>query len=142
MEVVPAPAVGEEYRFARSVSRLSLFYGLFAGLNVALAAVGWLMLRTGWISSWGPWEPWPHPPLMAWTYVGASGWSLLVIRAAAALAAWDALRIRAVWGRGFAIVAGALAMTQFPIGLMLGAYTLISLLGKRGATLYGRLRRA
>lgn len=139
---VPPAAIGEEYRFARTVSRLSWFYVLFAGLNIALVAVGWGMLRAGWVSSWGPWEPWPHPPLMTWTYMGAGAWTFLVIRAAFALAAWDALKTCAVWGRVMAMVAGAVAFTQFPIGLMLGAYTIVSLGGKRAASLYGRLARA
>lgn len=140
--VVPPAAAGQEYSFARTVSRLSQFFGLFACLNVALAAVGWAMMRAGWVTSWSPWEPWPHPPLMAWTSLGAGAWGLLVIRAAFALAAWEALRTHAASGRGVAIVAGAVAFTQFPIGLMLGAYAIISLAGKRGAVLYSRLVRA
>lgn len=139
--IVPTPGAGEDYRFARTVSRLSQFFALFAGLNVALAAVGWAMMRAGWVTSWGPWEPWPHPPLMAWTYLGAGAWGLLVIRAAFALAAWEALRIRAALGRGVAIVAAAVAFSQFPVGLMLGAYAIFNLAGKRGATLYSRLVR-
>jgi hypothetical protein len=137
----PRATLGEEYRFARTVRRLGLFYALFAGLNIALVAVGWLTLRAGWLTSWGPWEPWPHPPLMAWTYLGAGAWIFLVIRAAFAVAAWDALRTRSAYGRAVAIVAGVVAFTQFPIGLLLGAYTIVSLAGKRGATLYGRLIR-
>jgi hypothetical protein len=32
-----------------------------------------------------------------------------------------------------------MAITQFPIGLVLGAYTLVKLLGKRNAELFGQL---
>lgn len=137
----PAETAGELDRMARVVSRLSLYYLLFAGLNVVLGAMGILTMRLGWSATTGPWEPWPHPPLMEWTYMGAEAWILLAIRTAIALAAWNGLRTRAANGRGMAVAAGAAAFTQFPIGLMLGGYTLVSLMGKRAATIYARLAR-
>ncbi|HWE84050.1 MAG TPA: hypothetical protein VG267_03850 [Terracidiphilus sp.] len=138
----PAAAAGERDRFAREIGRLSLFYALFAGVNIVLGGIGLFLARTGWMAASGPWEPWPHLPLMAVTYQGASAWALLVIRTGMALVAWDSLQARRPGGRRAAIVAGALAFTQFPIGLMLGAYTLVSLMGKRGARLYTRLLKA
>jgi hypothetical protein len=38
-----------------------------------------------------------------------------------------------------AIVAAVVALTQFPIGLMLGAYTLAKLVGKQTAELCAKL---
>lgn len=138
---VTAATAGEQDRMARVVSRLSLYYVLFAGLNVVLGGLGLLMTHLGWAATTGPWEPWPHPPLMEWTYMGAMAWSLLAIRVALALAAWDGLRARAGSGRGIAVAAGAAAFTQFPVGLMLGGYTLVSLMGRRAAAVYAHLPR-
>lgn len=140
--IPPAAAAGEQDRFAREIGRLSLFYALFAAVNIALGGIGLFLARTGWMLASGPWEPWPHPPLMAWTYFGAAAWALLVVRTGMALVAWYSLQARRPGGRTAAIVAGALAFTQFPVGLMLGAYTLVSLLGKRGRRLYARLLKA
>lgn len=138
----PAATAWELDRMARVVNRLSLYYALFAGLNVVLAAMGLLMTRLGWAATTGPWEPWPHPPLMEWTYMGAAAWSFLVIRLALALAAWDGLRTRVAGGRRIATLAGAMAFTQFPIGLMLGGYTLVSLMGRRSSMVYASLAKA
>jgi hypothetical protein len=37
------------------------------------------------------------------------------------------------------MVAAFVGMTQFPIGLLLGAFTLVKLIGKHSAALYARL---
>jgi len=39
-------------------------------------------------------------------------------------------------------VAGIVAMTQFPIGLMLGAYTIVKLAGRRSASFYAGMMRS
>jgi hypothetical protein len=48
------------------------------------------------------------------------------------------LRDRTDGARLVAGMAGVIAMTQFPVGLLLGAYTLVKLLGKRNAELFVR----
>jgi len=90
----------------------------------------------------GPWEPWPHPPSTAWTYIGVPAWSILILRILMSLSAWGALKDRAACGRPVGIVAGIVAMTQFPIGLMLGAYTIVKLAGRRSASLYAGMMRS
>ena len=127
------------YEFARTIRRLSLYWLLFAGLNVALGVTGLIMAGAGLSQHAGPWEPWPHPPLLGWTYLGAAAWALLLTRAVMALAAGMALRDHAECARPVAITAAAVAMTQFPIGLVLGAFTLAKLAGSRSATLFHRL---
>ena len=89
------------------------YWLLFAGLNSALGAIGWPMVQAG------PWEPWPHQPLMEWTLAGDAAWMLLAVRLALAVVAGLALRERAAWGRWPAVAAGVAAFTQFPIGLVL-----------------------
>jgi hypothetical protein len=122
--------------FARTISRLSLFWYLFAGLNLVLGAAGLIMIYTGTPGLAGPWEPWPHPPIWAWTVAGPVAWSLVITRAALAIAAGLGLKRLADWGRPVAMLAAVVAFAQFPIGLLLGAYTLAVLLGKRNAMLY------
>jgi hypothetical protein len=128
------------YSLAQSLRRLSRYWLLFAGLNLALGTAGLVMLQMGLTSHAGPYEPWPHPPLLAWTYLGASAWMLLIARVVMAGAAGMALRDGVDCARPVAMVAAVVALTQFPIGLMLGAYTLAKLAGKQNAELCARLR--
>ena len=132
----------EEEGFARSLRRLGHWHLLFAGLNAALGAIGVFALVGGWTAVQGPWEPWPHPPFTAWTYLGVASWSLLLLRVLMSLSTWGALKGRAESGRAVAIVAGIVAMTQFPIGLMLGAYTIAKFGGSRSASLYADMMRS
>lgn len=128
------------YGFAQSLRRLSRYWFLFAGLNVALGAAGLIMQQVGLTGHAVPYEPWPHPPLLVWTYLGASAWTLLAVRVVMAAVAGMALRDGVECARPVAIVAAVVALTQFPIGLMLGSYTLAKLVGKQSAELCARLR--
>lgn len=126
------------YQFGRTIRRLRRFWFWFAGLNVALGALGLILVQFGLSRQAGPWEPWPHPPLIDWTFAGGSGWTLLIVRTILALAAANGLRNRTDWARLVTGMAAIIAMTQFPFGLLLGAYTLVKLLGKRNAELFKR----
>jgi hypothetical protein len=132
----------EENGFLRTLRRLSRFHLYFAGLNAALGLTGLAMMLLGNTRTMGPWEPWPHPPMLEWTYIGAAAWSFVILRAVLSLFAWHALKVHAECGRPVAMVAGVLAFTQFPIGLILGAWTLAKLTGKRSAGLYAGAMRA
>lgn len=131
-----AGEAAEMYQFGRTISKLRQYWFFFACLNVALGVTGLVLVQAGWTHSLGPWEPWPHPPLLAWTYLGGSAWALLIVRIALAAMASIGLRERAGWSRLMTGLAAILAFTQFPIGLVLGAYTLVKLLGKRNAELF------
>lgn len=143
---IPAKAAGMAtageaaalYQFGRTIRRLRHFWFLFACLNVALGVAGLIMVQIGLSHQPGPWEPWPHPPLIDWTFLGGSGWALLITRIVLAAAASVGLRDRTDWARLVTGMAAIFAMTQFPIGLLLGAYTLVKLLGKRNAELFAR----
>jgi hypothetical protein len=124
------------YQFGRRIRRLQQFWFLFAGLNVALGVAGLITVQMGLSHRVGLWEPWPHPPLIDWTFLGGSGWALLTTRSVFALAAGIGLRERVEWARLVTGTAAIVALTQFPIGLLLGAYTLVKLLGKRNAELF------
>ncbi len=124
------------FAFRQILRRLRQYWFLFACLNVALGVAGLVMVLTGWSHHVGPWEPWPHPPLLEWTYLGASAWTWLILRVALAAAASIGLRDRAKWARLVTGMAAVVAFTQFPIGLVLGAYTLVRVLGTRNAALF------
>lgn len=137
----PLTAAGQSaavYQFGRTIRRLRQFWFLFAGLNVALGVAGLILVQLGWSHQVVPWEPWPHLPLVDWTFLSDSAWALLVMRIVFAVAAGIGLRERADWARVVTGTAAIVAMTQFPIGLLLGAYTLVKLLGKRNAELFER----
>lgn len=134
-----APTATEEQmqqRFNRTMQMLGRFLYLFAGLNLALGAVGLVMMQFGMTTNAGPWEPWPHPPAWQWTMAGGVAWTLLVSRMfAAALAAWGLLA-HAEWGRPVALLAGAMAFVEFPIGMALGVYTWAKPFGRKHGALY------
>jgi len=121
------------------VRRLQQSWFLFACLNVALAVAGLMMVQFGVLNRPGPWEPWPHPPLLQWTYVGGLAWGLLIVRVALAAAASIALRDRTNWARLATGMAAVMAFTQFPIGLMLGAFTLVKVMGPGNRKLFEKL---
>jgi hypothetical protein len=135
----PTSDPAQLYVFARTIRRLTRYWFLFACLNVALGVAGLVMAQLGVIAHPGPWEPWPHPPLLEWTYVGGPAWVLLIARVALAAGASMALRDHADYARPISMVAAFVGMTQFPIGLLLGAFTLVKLIGKHSAALYARL---
>lgn len=58
---------------------------------------------------------------------------------ALAAAAGPALRERTAWEQRMAVAASVVALTQFPTGLVPGAYTLVKLAGRRNAALYEKL---
>ena len=80
--------------------RLRQYWFLFACLNVALGVAGLVMVQFGVLHRAGPWEPWPHPPLLEWMYIGGSAWGLLIARVALAAAASIALATAQI-GRGW-----------------------------------------
>lgn len=125
----PSPGrFSRDLRSERAIARLGRFWLLFAGINIVLGAMGLFAVQTALTSGAGPWEPWPHPPLMEWTLIGAGAWTLLLARIAASFAAGFGLLHHADWARPVAFLAALAAITQFPIGLVLGAYTLVELL--------------
>jgi hypothetical protein len=124
------------FAFGQIIRRLQQYWFLFACLNVALGVAGLVTAQLGWSHQFGPWEPWPHPPTLEWTYQGGSAWTLLIVRAALAAAAGLGLRNRTRWARLVTGIAAVMAFTQFPIGLVLGAYTLVRVLGKRNVALF------
>lgn len=125
--------------YAAMVRKLGLWLVLFAIFNAGLGAAG---LINGFVAHRmpaGPFEPWPHPPLLAWTYIGIAAWVLLALRFVMAILGGAALRVQAPWGRRIATVAAALALTEFPIGLLFGAYALVRLMGRRNTGLYAAI---
>jgi zinc-ribbon domain len=137
-----AAGTGEEARlgkFDRAIRRLSRYWYLFAGINIVLGAMGLFAIQTSLTVHPGPWEPWPHPYIWNWTMAGGLAWSLLAARIVLSFAAGWGLQRRADWGRVVAMFAGIISILQFPVGLVLGVYTLQALLGRHHATMYDHL---
>lgn len=128
----------EIYVFGRTMRKLRQYWFLFACLNVALGVAGIAMVQLGVSHETGPWEPWPHPPFTELSYSGGWAWPLLIIRIALAAAASLGLRDRTNWARLVTGLAAVMAFTQFPFGLLLGAYTLVKILGMRNKELFGK----
>jgi hypothetical protein len=125
--------------FERVIRNLSRFWYLFAGLNLVLGLTGLFLVQTGLASTPGPWEPWPHPPLWEWTLVGGAAWTLVITRVVLSAAVGWGLQNHTDWGRPVAIASGIFSLLQFPIGLVLGTYTLAVLIGKHHGELYHQL---
>jgi hypothetical protein len=66
-------------------------------------------------------------------------WVILVARTGLALMAGWGLLERTEWGRVVAIAAAILSLLRFPLGTVLGIWTLVLLLGYRNTTLYDQL---
>lgn len=122
----------------RAIRMLARFWFLFAVLSFALGAVGLFMVMTGQTTAAGPWEPWPHPPIWNWTFIGQAAWMIVIIRVVLSLAAGWGLSHRSDWALPVAVSAAIFAVLQFPIGAVLGLYTLIVLL-RGGARLHPKV---
>lgn len=126
----------EQTRFDHNVHRLSHYWIIFAALTLVLGLAGYFMGPAGTGAYTAPYEPWPHPPVWNWTFVPSVVWILLASRVVLSLLAAWGLKERFNWSRPVAILAGAVAITQFPIGLILGAYTIALLVGKHRAAMF------
>jgi hypothetical protein len=132
------PLTTDEIEYAnadRIMRRLSRYWYLFAALSFGLGATGLFMVMTGLTTTVGPWEPWPHPPAWNWTFAGHAAWMIVIVRVVLSLAAAWGLGHRTDWARPVAVAAGAFALLQFPIGAVLGVYTLLELLVRRRGVL-------
>jgi len=125
-----------QQHFDHAVHRLSHFWFGFAALNAALGLVGLIMLSMGVTRISGPWEPWPHPPGWEWTAGAGVVWTLVLSRIVVSILAGWGLKEHTEWGRPVALLAAAVALLQFPIGVALGIYTFGVLIGKQHASLY------
>lgn len=122
--------------YVTTIRKLGLWFLLFAALNAGLGIAGIVTGMATHPHVFKPFEPWPHPLLLEWTYLGASAWILLTLRVLLALVAGAALRVHAPVGRRLASAGAAIAVTQFPIGLLFGTYALVRLVGRANETMY------
>jgi len=126
----------ERAHFDRIIRTLGHLWYAFAALSVTLAIIGLFMVQTGLMNSAGPWEPWPHPPVWSKILAGSGGWALAFSRIVLGAAAGWGLIHRTDWCRVVAILASAIALTQFPMGAVLGVFTLIMTIGRHRIELY------
>jgi len=126
----------DQQRFDQSIRRVSRYWYLFAGLNVALGVAGLVLFDLHLTGLSQPWEPWPHPPGWSWTMAANIVWTLFASRVLLSLLAGWGLKEHAEWGRPVTLLAAAVSLLQFPIGVALAIYTFGVLFGKQHAALY------
>jgi hypothetical protein len=135
--------------YAGKVRALGIVWLAYAGLSLVLGAVGLSFAHAflgghfgphfgPWMN--GPWARGPLPPMWFGPAMMHFAWAFLVVRACVALVAGWGLLERTEWGRVVAIVAAVFSLLRFPIGTVLGIWTLVLLLGYRNTTLYEQLQ--
>lgn len=116
--------------------------------HLHLLAVLWLVravlnlipaLFVGAFRHWGwPVQVPPEFRSMLNLVMGGIGWLLLLRVVACAVAAWG-LFDREPWARLYTIIVSALSLIEFPVGTILGIYSLWVLLPESSATEYRQL---
>ena len=145
---VPVPPVpGLEFQldsYAGKVKLLSIFWFIYAGLNLVLGFAGLAIMRAFFSGQFAPWMhgPWAHGPMPP-EFLGSAliplVWAFLILRVGLALLAAWGLLAHTRWGRILAIIVAILSILKFPFGTAMAIWTLIVLLGYRNARLYEQL---
>jgi len=102
------------------------------GLKIATAGLFLFILVSGSVFVGGNGE---RSGLLGNALLGALGFVLLLASAAAGafdLMAAAGVRRRTAWGRALGVIAGVLLVPLFPVGTVLGLFTLTGLLGPDG----------
>ncbi len=142
-----APVPGFQFQlqsYAGKVRALGIVWLAYAGLSLVLGAAGLSFANaflSGHFGPWmnGPWARGPFPPFWFGPAMMHFAWVILVARTGLALMAGWGLLERTEWGRVVAIAAAILSLLRFPLGTVLGIWTLVLLLGYRNTTLYDQL---
>ena len=126
--------------YASRIRALSIVWFVYGGLSLVFGLVG-LHFANGFFNGrFGPWGHGPFGPGFLGPGFLHFMWAVVVVRAALALIAGWGLMERAPWGRVVAVVAAIVAMFHtFPLGIALGIWTLVTLLGYRNTVLYDQL---
>jgi hypothetical protein len=132
--------------YASRIRALSIVWFVYGGLSLVFGVIGLFFANAalnGAFGRWGnhsrlfdgPWGPGVFGPGFL-HFV----WAFIAVRAALAIVAGWGLMERAPWGRAVAVVAAIVAMFHtFPLGVALGIWTLVTLLGYRNTVLYDQL---
>lgn len=132
--------------YAGRIRALSIVWFVYGGLTLAFGMIGLFFAKAAMNGAFGHWEghsrlfdsPW-GPGVFGPGFLHFV-WAITVVRAALALIAGWGLMERAQWGRVVAVVAAFIAMFHtFPLGIALGIWTLVTLLGYRNTVLYDQL---
>jgi hypothetical protein len=131
--------------YSNRVRALSTVWFIYGGLVLITGLIGLSFANSVFNGGFGPWMrgPWSHggfpfgpgfgPMILRFAWVNA------IVRAALAFLAGWGLMERAPWGRVVAIVAAFICLVTGPIGIGIGIWTLVTLLGYRNTTLYDQL---
>ena len=139
--VIP-PIPGLQFQlqaYAGKIRVLAIFWFIYAGLALLTGFAGMAFFRAAMSGAFGNWMHGPMPPLFMGHFLLQFFWVILVARVALAVCAGWGLMQHAQWGRIVAIVAAIFSILKFPLGMAMGIWTLVVLLGYRNGTLYEQL---
>jgi len=132
--------------YAGKVKALAIVWFIYAGFSffTGIAALTFAQTFFHRFGNWnnGPWLGAPGYEWFGWSFMRSFlplAWAVLVVRTCLAVMAGWGLFERAQWGRVVAIVAAVFILLKFPVGTVLGVWTLVVLLGYRNTTLYNQL---
>lgn len=128
----------EAQAHAGKVRALAICWFVYAGLAVLTGIIGMSFTRLFLMGPFGPWFHPGHPMPLPLPAVLHLIWISIVFRAVLALIAGWGLWEHTGWGRIVAIVSAILGLIKFPLGTLLGIWTLVVLLGYRNSRLYER----
>lgn len=138
--ISPIPNFGfqvENYR--GKIRALGFVWLLYAAISLLVGFAGLSFLKNLFAGHYGPWMNGGAPPAWVVPIILNFGWAAVLVRFGLAVAAGVGLLKYAPWGRVVAIIAAIFCILKFPIGTAVAIWTLVVLLGCRGATLYRQL---
>lgn len=125
--------------YAGKVKTLSILWFVYAGLSLLMGIAGATFARDFMMGGLGHWMHGPVPPFLMGPFFIHLIWLAVAVRVGLALVAAWGLWEHTQWGRIVAIVVGILSLLRFPLGTLLGVWTLVLMLGYRNSSLYEQL---
>lgn len=140
--VPPVPGLAFQLEnYSGRIRALAIVWYVYAGITLLFGFAA-LTFAKGFLTGGGlgPWMHGATPPSWIFPAVLQFAWIIMIARTVLAVAAAWGLMEHTQWGRILAIIAAILNMIHvFPLGLALGIWTLVTLLGYRNSTLYEQL---
>lgn len=138
--VPPVPNLGFQVENYRGKIRvLGIVWFIYAAISLLTGFAGLTFLKLFFAGHFGPWMYGSAPPAWIFPIILRFAWVALLVRSGLAVAAGVGLLKYSHWGRVVAIIAAFFCILKFPLGMAMGIWTLVVLLGYRNATLYRHL---
>jgi len=124
-----APPLPPRFRVTRNLQTLGILWCVFGAYRILTGLIGMFFLRMVATNAFGSGWPFnghmpPHLPGAWMSFLLPVIATLTITSAALAFLTGYSLLSRQPWGRTLAVVAAILALFKFPLGTVLGIYTL------------------